>query len=81
MKRRKFIQYVMGSACFPGIVSRELNVAQTAQLAPAQARYKWAVLYWMPYDNDLSHFGEPIIEMLISGTQNTDVAIAVQSDY
>ena len=81
MKRRKFIRYAVGSACFPGMVSRELNFAQTAQLASAHARYKWAVLYWMPYDNDLSHFGEPIIEMLISGTQNTDVAIVVQSDY
>lgn len=81
MKRRKFFQYAMGSACFSGMVGREINVAQTAPLAPAQARYKWAVLYWMPYDNDLSHFGEPIIEMLACGTQNTEVVVAVQSDY
>ena len=39
------------------------------------------LLYWMPYDNDLSRFGEPIVEMLIRGTQNSGIAIVVQSDY
>lgn len=35
----------------------------------------------MPYDNDLSHFGELIIEMLTCGTRNSEVVVAAQSDY
>lgn len=35
----------------------------------------------MPYDNDLVRFGEPIVEMLTRGTQNSEIAVVVQSDY
>jgi Clostripain family len=38
-------------------------IAQT----PSQVHHNWVVLYWMPYDNDLSRFGEPIVEMLTRG--------------
>lgn len=46
-----------------------------------KSRHKWVVLYWMPYDNDLVRFGEPIVEMLTRATQNSEVAVVVQSDY
>ena len=77
MKRREFCQYALGSAGFTGIA----GFAQPSKGVPVKSRHKWAVLYWMPYDNDLSHFGESIIEMLTCGTQNTEVAVAIQSDY
>jgi hypothetical protein len=35
----------------------------------------------MPYENDLTRFGEPIVEMLTRGTQNSEIAVVVQSDY
>ncbi len=46
-----------------------------------KSRHQWVVLYWMPYDNDLSRFGEPIVEMLTRGTRGSEVAVVVQSDY
>lgn len=42
--------------------------------------YQWALLYWMPYDNDLARFGESILSMLTRGTHGSDVLVAVQSD-
>lgn len=42
--------------------------------------YKWALLYWMPYDNDLARFGDSILGMLTRGTRDSDVVVAVQSD-
>jgi hypothetical protein len=76
MKRRSFCRYVaIGSACF---ASNDLAFSMTSQ---TKSRHKWVVLYWMPYDNDLSHFGEPIVEMLTHATQNSEVAVVVQSDY
>lgn len=47
----------------------------------AKSRHKWVVLYWMPYDNDLVPFGEPIVEMLTRGTRNSETVVLVQSDY
>ncbi|MEM8638905.1 MAG: clostripain-related cysteine peptidase [Cyanobacteria bacterium P01_G01_bin.54] len=35
----------------------------------------------MPYDNNLVDAGEQIINLLARGTQGTEVAVAVQSDY
>jgi len=82
MKRRYFCQYVaMGSACFAGIAGRDLTFARRPASSKVKSRYKWVVLYWMPYDNDLARFGEPIIEMLSSGTRNPEIAVVVQSDY
>jgi hypothetical protein len=82
MKRRSFCQYVaMGSACFAGIVGRDLTFAMSSASSQVKSRHKWVVLYWMPYDNDLARFGEPIVEMLTRGTQNFEIAVIVQSDY
>jgi hypothetical protein len=82
MKRRSFCQYVaMGSACFAGVVGPDLTFAMSSAFSQTKSRHKWVVLYWMPYDNDLARFGEPIVEMLTRGTQNPEIAVVVQSDY
>ena len=46
-----------------------------------KSHHHWVVLYWMPYDNNLVRFGEPIIEMLARGTKNSEAVVVVQSDY
>ena len=43
--------------------------------------YDWILLYWMPYDNNLSRFGQPIIQMLSKGVKNDKVLVVVQSDF
>jgi hypothetical protein len=35
----------------------------------------------MPYDNNLSRFGQPIIQMLSRGVQNGNLLVIVQSDF
>ena len=35
----------------------------------------------MPYDNDLFIYGPPIIDMLRSGTENSDVVVILQADF
>jgi hypothetical protein len=42
--------------------------------------YEWSVLYWMPYDNNLSRFGVPILEMLTRGVQSDNILV-VESDF
>ncbi|WP_287357714.1 clostripain-related cysteine peptidase [Moorena sp. SIO3B2] len=82
MKRRKFCRYVaLSSACFAGVVSRNSSSAVGSQSFQTKSRHQWVVLYWMPYDNDLVRFGEPIVEMLTRGTKNSEIAVVVQSDY
>lgn len=81
MKRRYFCRYlVLGSACFTNALVHNYRTARAIN-SPAKSYHQWVVLYWMPYDNDLVRFGEPIVEMLTHGTQNSDVAVVVQSDY
>jgi hypothetical protein len=85
MKRRKFVRYVaLTSAGLAGVVSKNDAVAMKAKSSQSKSHYQWVVLYWMPYDNNLVRFGEPIIQMLTRGTENTEhseIAIGVQSDY
>jgi hypothetical protein len=69
----------MGSACWTGAIAAKPARAN-APHGP-MFRYSWAVLYWMPYDNDLGRFGESIVEMLARGTQTSNAAVAIQSDY
>ncbi|NEZ55047.1 clostripain-related cysteine peptidase, partial [Adonisia turfae] len=76
MQRRKFCQYlVVGTSCLASSISKGSAFAITPKTHP------WVVLYWMPYDNNLSQFGEPIVEMLVRGTQQSTAAVAIQSDY
>jgi Clostripain family len=81
MKRRSFCRYItLGSASFAGIISID-SYAMIPKLSQSKLRHSWVILYWMPYDNNLVDFGEPIIEMLTKGTKNSDASVAVQSDY
>lgn len=43
--------------------------------------YDWVLLYWMPYDNNLSRFGQPILQMLSKGVKSDKVLVVVQSDF
>jgi hypothetical protein len=71
----------MGSACCASSAVGDFAVAMSSQRPQSKSRHTWVVLYWMPYDNDLTRFGEPIVKMLTRGTQNSEIAVAIQSDY
>ena len=47
----------------------------------AKNNYDWILLYWMPYDNNLSRFGQPIIQMLSKGVKTDNLLVVVQSDF
>lgn len=85
MKRRKFLNYgALGSASFLFEMSM-LNHKHTDAFLSAnmsnKKRYDWIILYWMPYDNNLSRFGYPILEMLTKGVQTENLLVAVESDF
>lgn len=81
MKRRSFCRYVtLGSACFAGVIAKDSS-AMISESSQPKSRHRWVVLYWMPYDNNLVHSGEPIIEMLARGTKNSEAVVVLQSDY
>lgn len=75
------------SAGFAGVLSTNNAVAMNANSSQPKSHYQWVVLYWMPYDNNLVRFGEPIIQMLTRGTrgsknpEHSEIAVVVQSDY
>lgn len=52
--------------------------------AAVEPRFDWLVLVVMPYDNDLDHCADPIVEALTRGVQRGDgrarVAVAVLAD-
>lgn len=82
IKRRDFCRHmILGSAFFAGSIVTNSSFAIDSNYSQNKSRYKWVVLYWMPYDNDLVRFGEPIVEMLTQGTQNSENLVVVQSDY
>ena len=81
MKRRNFFRYVaLGSFGLTGVLAGNHSLASSYS-SKTRSHHRWVVLYWMPYDNNLVHFGEPIVEMLTHGTQNSDTAVVIQSDY
>ena len=43
--------------------------------------YDWIFLYWMPYDNSLSKFGTPILEMLTKGVESDKILVVLQSKF
>ena len=49
----------------------------------AQDKYssKWLLIYYMPYDNNLSYLGEDIITMIQKGVDSEEVIVVVQADY
>jgi len=40
----------------------------------------WSLLYWMPYDNNLSIYADPILDGLAHGIESSRVRVAVQAD-
>jgi Clostripain family len=77
MNRRKFCHHLALGSAYASLPSIEKLVAKT----PAKSIHKWVVLYWMPYDNNLSHFGESIVKRLTFGTKKSKAVAIVQSDY
>lgn len=83
MKRRETIQYLaLSSASFFTSIDVDKKFVNGNWLAGNKPRknYDYILLYWMPYDNNLSRFGQPIIEMLSKGVQSDKVLVLVQSD-
>lgn len=82
MKRRKFLQYTALGSIGCGVSLQGYSLADSQpSSASKKSHHNWVVLYWMPYDNDLSRFGEPILEMLAEATQSKDTAVVVQADF
>ncbi|MDF5733517.1 MAG: clostripain-related cysteine peptidase [Rhizonema sp. PD38] len=71
----------MSSASFAGVVGRNSINAMASKSYQYKSRHRWVVLYWMPYNNNLSSFGEPIIKMLALGTKDSEAVVVVQSHY
>jgi len=83
VKRRKTIQYLaLSSASFFTSIDVDKKLVNGKWLAGNKPRnnYDYILLYWMPYDNNLSSFGQPIIEMLSKGVQSDKILVLVQSD-
>jgi len=83
VKRRETIQYLaLSSASFFTAIDVDKKIVNGNWLAENKPRnnYDYILLYWMPYDNNLSRFGQPIIEMLSKGVQSDKVLVLVQSD-
>lgn len=85
MKRRKFIHYgALANASFLGNLAL-INCQPSAALFSLdmnnKQHYDWIILYWMPYDNDLSPFGSPILQMLAKGVQSDNILVVVQADF
>ncbi|WP_413160303.1 clostripain-related cysteine peptidase [Capilliphycus salinus ALCB114379] len=81
MKRRHFCHAAISSACLMRILGQNLASASSSKSSPIKVHHNWVVLYWMPYDNELMRFGEPILKMLTSGTRDSETLVVVQSDY
>ena len=44
-------------------------------------RTNWLFVYWMPYDNNLSRWGEPIIKMIEENISSDNVIVTIQAEY
>jgi Clostripain family len=92
MKRRRFIQYSTlgsGSLFFPLIRSvqsiQEEAIAQNIDTSSGLTliennHYDWIFLYWIPYDNNLSRYVAPILQMLQQGAQSDKVLVLAETD-
>lgn len=83
MQRRKFCQYsALSSASF--LMNARLTNHNCPELFSfhkmnTKPSYDWIFLYWMPYDNDLSTFGIPILDMLTQGVKTSNIIVVVQA--
>ena len=85
MQRRKFFQYsALGSTSFLfniDLLNHKPTEAFSSISISKKQVYDWILLYWMPYDNNLSRFGTPILEMLTKGVQTENIIVVVQSKF
>lgn len=84
MKRRETIQYLaISNAAFLSTLylGQQLDNSNLNAANQTLPNYDYILLYWMPYDNNLSTFGQPIVEMLSKGVQTEKVLVLVQSDF
>lgn len=85
MERRKFLQYAaLSGASFLvdiNFINPEPSQASRSKIMRQPREYDWIFLYWMPYDNNLSRFGLPILEMLKKGVQSDNILVVVQSKF
>lgn len=85
MQRRKFCQYsALSSASFlvnAGLVNHKSTELFSSNKMSNRLIYDWIFLYWMPYDNNLSVFGFPILDMLIKGVQSGNILVVVQAKF
>lgn len=82
--RRKFFKQTssfLTSFLFVNYLTPYLAKALPSEHQGKQKLYDWIVLYWMPYDNNLSKFGLPIINMLSKGVKDDNILVLVQSDF
>jgi hypothetical protein len=50
-------------------------------LLPNEEVHDWVFVYYMSYDNDLSPFGEVILNDLRKGVSNQKIAVVIQADF
>jgi hypothetical protein len=85
MQRRKFCQYsALASASFLvnfGLLNHKRTEALLSKSMNKKPIYDWIILYWMPYDNNLSRFGSPILEMLTKGVNSDNIIVGLQGKF
>lgn len=82
--RRKFFKHTssfLASFLIVNYLTPYLAKALPIKHQGKQKLYDWIILYWMPYDNNLSRFGLPIIKMLAKGVKDDNILVLVQSDF
>lgn len=55
--------------------------SEATTAASAKKPHEWVFIYYMSYDNDLSHLGPGIIKALKKGIVNRNTAVLVQADF
>ncbi len=80
MKRREAIEFL--TVGITSLIETIYSSKEQYMLgSTAKNNYDWILLYWMPYDNNLSRFGQPIIQMLSKGVKSDNLLVVVQSDF
>ena len=71
---RKFIR-IMGSI-FLFLIAGHNLFSQSEKI-----KTDWLFIYYMPYDNDLSKHGEPIIKMIGDNIRSENVMVTIQAEF
>lgn len=86
MKRRKFVRYAaLSGASFLSVNGAFVNSKSARAFGSVnlsdRSHFDWIFLYWMPYDNNLSRLGIPILNMITRGVRGDNILVLVQSDF